>query len=221
MLVHLAPQMFACRKNEPCSLIDLTCAEFGLFLDGGKELTARRPYPNKDYLVACRKVGQKAMNGILIESQEPIREFTVVVRWAVAASHIATHRVRYIVLDDEYDTLSENMVLWYATHESCGGLESRWPEDYGYGTPATTQPRMEVFGRLNKDGDFSDVINDQGVLIERSEVFRLPTLQRQRVLNVERSFDPRIPAIETAFLATVPSKTNARPSGSASELVQS
>lgn len=199
MLVHLTPQIRACSTNEICSLIDVTSEELGFVLEGGKDLTARRPYPNKDYLVACRKVGQRAMNGILIELQEPIREFTVVTRWAVAASHIATHRVRYIVLDDDYDTISENMVLWYGTSESSGGFESRWPKDVEYSTPARTQPRMEVFPRLDRCGEISDKTDEQGAIIERSEVFRLPTVQRERVMDLKYSFDDRIPGIESAF----------------------
>ena len=45
------------------------------------------------------------MDGFLVETPQPLREFTVVTRWAVAASHTATHRLRYIVLDEEFDTL--------------------------------------------------------------------------------------------------------------------
>lgn len=199
MLIHLTPQVYAHHATEPCSLIDLSCSELGLFLKGGKELTARRPYPNKDYLVACRKVGQKAMNGILIETESPIREFTVVTRWAVAASHIATHRVRYIVLDEEHDAVSESMLLWYGTSECAGGFESRWPGITDHGTPARTQPRMEVFPRLDRCGEFSDLANEQGALIERSEVFRLPTIERERIMNPQFSLDKRLPSIESAF----------------------
>lgn len=66
MLIHLIPNILADRSHVPCSLVDLTSPELGLNLIGGKELTARRPYPNKHYLVACRKVGQKAVNGFLV-----------------------------------------------------------------------------------------------------------------------------------------------------------
>ncbi|RMR16853.1 hypothetical protein ALP90_200101 [Pseudomonas amygdali pv. ulmi] len=47
MIIHLSPSIYACPKTEPCSLIDLTCNELNIDLVGGKELTARRPYPNK------------------------------------------------------------------------------------------------------------------------------------------------------------------------------
>lgn len=199
MIIHLSPSIYACPKTEPCSLIDLTCNELNIDLVGGKELTARRPYPNKKYLVACRKVGQKAMNGILIESKTPVREFTVVTRWSVAASHIATHRVHYIILDEEYDAISENMVLWYATSESLGSYKSRWPGNEEYGTPATSQPRMEAYQRLRRVGPIRDVTDESGAVIERSEVFKLPTLQPERVLNSKLSYGDRTPSLEAAF----------------------
>lgn len=199
MIIHLTPQIYACPKTEPCSLIDLTCNELNIALVGGKELTARRPYPNKNYLVACRKSGQKAMNGILIDSKSPVREFNIVTRWAVAASHVATHRVRYIILDEEYDAISENMVLWSATSESLGSYKSRWPGNEEYGTPAMSQPRMEAFQRLQRVGAISDVTDASGAVIERSEVFKLPTLQPERVLNSKLSYGDRMPNLEAAF----------------------
>lgn len=185
MLIHLIPNILADRTNVPCSLVDLTCRELGLNLIGGKELTARRPYPNKNYLVACRKVGQKAVNGILVETQGALREFTVVTRWAVAASHIATHSVRYILADEEFDTVTEEMMLWSATHPSEGEYKSRYPIGLTYGSPLESQPRMEAFKRIKRVGEFTDQLDKHGAVIERSEVFRLPTIERDRL---SRSF---------------------------------
>jgi hypothetical protein len=74
MLLHIIPRLYASKENEPkCALIDLYCPELNLRLRDGIELVARRPYPNKNYLVACRKMGHKAMEGLLIETQERIR----------------------------------------------------------------------------------------------------------------------------------------------------
>jgi hypothetical protein len=197
MLIHLIPNILADRTDVPCSLVDLTCRELGLNLIGGKELTARRPYPNKNYLVACRKVGQKAVNGFLVETQGPVREFTVVTRWAVAASHIATHSVRYILADEEFDTVTEEMMLWSAPHPSQGEYKSRYPIGFTYGSPLESQPRMEAFKRIKRVGEFTDQLDKHGAVIERSEVFHLPTVERDRL---SRSFfGDRMPAIENAF----------------------
>jgi hypothetical protein len=197
MLIHLIPNILADRSHVPCSLVDVTSPELGLNLIGGKELTARRPYPNKHYLVACRKVGQKAVNGFLVETQGPVREFTVVTRWAVAASHIATHSVRYILADEEFDTVTEEMMLWSATHPSQGEYKSRYPVGVTYGSPLESQPRMEVFKRIERVGEFTDQLDMHGAVIERSEVFRLPTIERDRLST--SVFGDRMPAIENAF----------------------
>ncbi|GGM25445.1 DUF6012 family protein [Pseudomonas asuensis] len=197
MLIHLIPNILADRTYVPCSLVDLTCHEFGLNLIGGKELTARRPYPNKNYLVACRKVGQKAVNGLLIETPSPVREFTVVTRWAVAASHIATHSVRYIVVDDEFETITEAMMLWGAKHPSQCGYKPRYPNGFTYGSSLESQPKMEAFKRINRVGEFTDQLDNHGAVIKRSEVFRLPTIERERLTM--GSFVERIPSVESAF----------------------
>ncbi|WP_061289930.1 DUF6012 family protein [Azotobacter vinelandii] len=194
MLIHLTPRMFACPHTEPCTLIDLACDELGLMLKGDRELTARRPYPNPKYLVACRKVGRKAMDGFLVETPQPLREFTVVTRWAVAASHTATHRLRYIVLDEEFDALSENMLLW-----SYGDWKPRWPDHYKHLAPVQIQPRMEVSPQLENKREVVDRLDRQGFLIERSEVFRLHTIERDRLLNVDRHVMERIPSLDMAF----------------------
>lgn len=128
MLLHLVPRLFACRVNEPeCALIDFHCPALGLKLRNGIELVARRPYPNKHYLVACRKVGQKAMNGFLVETTERVREFTTLTRWAVGADRIVNHQVQYFVLDDELDAITDCMVLWSAMSPSLGGFPDAGP----------------------------------------------------------------------------------------------
>ncbi|MEH6688780.1 MAG: DUF6012 family protein [Halopseudomonas sabulinigri] len=195
MLIHLTPQIYANRATEPCALIDLKCPELGLDLKGGQELTARRPYPNKDYLVVCRNIGTKAINGFYVETNKPVRDFTVTTRWAVAANHIATHQVRYLVLDDEFDTITQKMVLWYATPE----YPSRFPLNLDYKTPARSEPKMEIGSRLDRAGDITDETNELGLLIKRSEVFRLPSIQRERVMSAMSGNDQRMPSLGDAF----------------------
>ena len=64
--------MFAPIRN--VALVDLQIDPLGIRLVGGDDLATRRPYPNKMYAVACRKQGQKAINGILIETAKPVEE---------------------------------------------------------------------------------------------------------------------------------------------------
>ncbi len=197
MLIHLKPSIYTDNPIGPCSLVDLTCHEFGLKLVGGKDLIAGRPYPNKNWLVAYRKIGRKAMNGFFIETQGFVREFNVITRWAVAANHIATHKVRYILTDDDFDTATEEMTLWGEFTPSFGGYKSRYPIGWNYGSPMQSEPRMDVLNEWDRVGDITDKVNQHGVLIERSEVFRLPTLERDRFTISH--FRHRMPSIESAF----------------------
>jgi hypothetical protein len=204
MLLHLIPRMYACRFNEPeCALIDFHCPALGLKLRNGIELTARRPYPNKRYLVACRKAGQKAMIGFLVETTERVREFTTITRWAVGADRIVNHQVQYFVLDDELDAITDHMVLWYGMSPGLGGFTRRWPSVANDWTPAAAQPRMELVSR-ERAGHYADRIDDAGRVIERAEVFQLHTVERERVLYRSTSdIYARIPTADMAFRATI------------------
>lgn len=204
MLLHIVPRLFACRVNEPqCDLIDVDCPALGLKLRNGIELVARRPYPNKHYLVACRKVGQKAMNGFLIETTERVREFTATTRWAVGGDRIVNHQVQYIVLDDELDAISENMGLWFSTCEGLGSWGNRWPDLPKEWTPAAAQPRMELVSRERK-GNYSDRINGRGQIVERSEIFQVRTIERERIeQRAGLILSDRIPHVDHAFRAAI------------------
>lgn len=204
MLLHIVPRLYASRANEPqCDLIDFHCPALGLKLRGGIELVARRPHINKNYLVACRKTGQKAMNGFLIETTERVREFTTLTRWAVGGDRVVNHQVQYFILDDELDAITECMVLWSAMSPSLGGFTRRVPFVAENWTPASAQPRMELVSR-ERDGHYADRVDDAGRIIERAEIFQLPTVERERVLyRSETSIYERNPTADMAFRATI------------------
>lgn len=91
-------------------------------------MIARRPHPNKNYLVAQRNKGRKAIIGILLETERSLDSFTVTTRWAVNAEQVITHEVEYLVLDHTNDLVSEYMVLWNAFVQNGQSYASRWPE---------------------------------------------------------------------------------------------
>jgi hypothetical protein len=202
MLIHTAPRFHTCEGSGPnVELVDLRIDELDVFLRGGKDLATRRPYPNRHYVVACRKVGQKAIDGILIESGAVVPAFTMVARWAVQARFIATHRVHYIVLDSDFDAVTDNMVLW----------ESRWPEAHKDSVPASSRPRMQLSldSLRSSQLDFS-VTSPQSY--ERVETFPVPTIERERLLS--REIDYRVPPIESAFTVPRSAASGRRSSGS-------
>ena len=203
MLLHLIPRLYIAEPESPrCELIDFNSPELGLKLRNGAELVARHPYPNKRYLVACRKMGRKAMDGILIETIERVYEFTTVTRWAVDADRVVNHQVKYSVLDNELDAITESMGLWYSSGPSLGGFSSRWPASVNW-TPAAGQPRMELTSR-ERAGCYSDRFDQSGRILVRDEVFQLHTVERERVLfGGEFDMYDRIPTADMAFQAAI------------------
>lgn len=203
MLIHLVPRMFACPVTESlCELYDFESPELGLKLSGDQDLIGRRPFPNKKYLVANRRVGRKAMNGFLIETKAPIRNFTTITRWNVIdRESVVSHRVTYRILDDEMDAITEDMTYWYAMSKALGGYAARWPEGRK-STPAQHQPSMELISR-ERSRRIVDSCDLDGLVMERAEEFVMHTVERERIVNRGNRDTDRIPDPATAFQAAV------------------
>ena len=201
MLIHITPTLFLAFHNYSCELVDLSVKEFGLVLKNERDIVARKPFPNKHYLVACRKTGRKAVGGILIESPLQTDSFTVITRWAVSASLVVTHKVNYVVMDRDFDAVSDNMMLWGEISQYV--KKWRCPNFVNGTTPSRAQPRMDIYpaslSGAERDGDVKDIIKN-GLIIERNEVFSLPTIEKVYLLN--STINERLPLIETAFEAS-------------------
>jgi hypothetical protein len=202
MLIHLIPKIFASQAAHPCELIDFSSPELDFTLLGGKDLMAKRPYLNKRYLVACRKAGQKAMDGVLLDIPTIPNMFSTVTRWMVNGEYEVNHEVVYLILDDEFDALSDDPMFWgsrcaYADKPERKG---RWPEGVN-GTVCTTWPYMEVTPRGNRAGDIFDILFDKRV-ISRVENFPMHTIERERLLEKMADPDQRFPALKDAFVLT-------------------
>lgn len=195
MLLHLRPRLLFPFKM--VDLIDFEVKQLGLCLKGNSDLTTRRPYPNKDYAVACRKQGHKAIDSIFIETNKLLEEWDTTARWAVNASIVVTHKVHYELLEHEFGAASDNSVLWYADSEELGGWSVRRPQWVRDMAPMITDPVMEIFPRDVKRPMTEDVI-EQGLIICRRQTFPMPTLERDRVIHTQVA--DRVPAAESAFL---------------------
>lgn len=199
MLIHLSPQFLLAKIPDKCSLLGIICPELGLRLTGGTDVVGRRPFPNKRYIVACRKEGGKPVHGLLIKANGHVPEFNVTTKWQSPDGLVLTHSVRHIVLDDEYDTVSENMLSWYAYGD--GEQQSRWPKDSVYTSPACSQPRMDFSPDCGRTGVIRDTLDANGRLVLREEIFRLHTVPRERVLKPEFKTGSRMPFLSEAFAA--------------------
>jgi len=197
MLLHITPQFYGPFRQ--VEILDLRLEPFGLNL-GMRDLAARRPYPNKHFVVACRRAGgRKAFDGMLIETRNHVEEFQYVARWVVNRSFLGVHEVHYKVLDRDFDAASDNMTLWSACCESLGGWSNRepsWAEDQA---PVRAEPKTEVkAGRLQRQGVFEDIRDEQsGWIACRRETLSMPTLERERILSSK--VEDRIPPLSSAF----------------------
>jgi hypothetical protein len=183
MLLHIRPRLYCPFRN--VALIDLEIEPLGIHLRGGVDLRVGRPYPNKWYSVACRKLGRKAMDGILIETPGPVNEFSCRARWAIQAELMVTHSVEYRVIDHDFDAASDSMILWSACCAELGGWSNRRPERRERDVPLVSEPVMEVVaGRVDVRRAAKDVIRG-GWIVERNESFAMPTIERERILQTK------------------------------------
>lgn len=204
MLYHFNPKLFAERKEHPdCGLIDFSCPELGITLLGdgyvkGADLTTRRPYPNKRFLVSCRNKGRAAVNGFLVETEKRLAKYTSIARWVIDCNRTATHIIDHIVLDEERDAVTEDLALCYATCPEIGGYDSRLPDIMAQWSPASSEPRLEITPE-NRNGIFSDKINEKGEIVERRETFYQHTIEKDRLIGPYHYTCGRRPSYEDAF----------------------
>jgi hypothetical protein len=197
MLLHIRPRLFY--PSREVTLVDVTIDALGLHLQGGSDLSVGRPYPNKHYTVAYRRMGRKALDGFLIETTPPVQEWRCTARWAVEAEVLVTHHVDYQLNDQDFEAASDNMMFWYACCEGLGGWASRMlPEVEGVGH-IYVEPTMEVIPGNPKKTPTQDRLDHRGRIVERHQKFRLPTIERDRLLST--NLVNRMPGPETPFRA--------------------
>jgi hypothetical protein len=197
MLLHIRPRFFT---RYEVALIDLEISPLGIHLRGGVDLATRRPYPNRWYAVACRKLGTKAIDGILIETGGRVDELHMTARWAVEASKAVTHRVHYKLLDHEFEAASDKTVFWRACCEELGGWSDRWPHGTKRQPSMACEPVMEVEpGSMKQQRSSRDIIDIRsGWIIAREETFSMPTIERERI--TETKLQTRMPPLTAAFV---------------------
>ena len=175
MLLHVRPRLY---MTEPvqADLVDVVIQPFGLKLRGGIDIKTCRPYPNKRYIVVCRKKGRKGADGILIEA-EPVDEFHVATRWAVAAELLLTHRVYYRLIDREFDFASDDMTLWRGDDR----YAARWPAWATGLPPVVAEPKMELLRPDDLRVMRTDFRDGSGHIVEHREEIHMPTIERERL----------------------------------------
>lgn len=198
-LLHIRPRFFANIPHleavelgdipslQDIQLDDLTVEPFGLKLTGGIELATRRPYPNKNYLVACRRQGTKmAVDGILLAFSSHVDHLHVTERWSIGAELITTHRIDYKIIDRDFDFASDDKTLWYGFGEWSNRAPA-WVGDKQYRYRVERDIKMELVGRLPIGQEPISVLKGdrfaRGFLIERRQELPMPTIERGRLMT--------------------------------------
>ncbi|MFN1619679.1 DUF6012 family protein [Vibrio rotiferianus] len=201
MLLHLVPQIMNRYSNVELELIDVQIPELNVTLTGGKELVVRKPFPNKSYHVACRKVGRKAVHGLFLEVDKQLTNFSVITRWKAKCAifiNTLTHRVNYTVADTDFDVISDDHTMQYAQFE----FESRWLTDFRIDPPVNTQPRMDLliceYHKRGENISLKDEYKDV-VMVNRVEDITLPTIEKERLMK-RGELDDRLPTLDQRFI---------------------
>jgi len=202
MLIHIRPRLFCPFKE--VSLVDLNIEPLGLRLSGARHLSAGRPYRNKHYSVAYRRGSRKAIDGILLSAPGLVKYLGYSARWAIAAEIVVTHKVRYVVLDQDFDAASDDMTVW-GKHSrqpgvsSLGDWENRdpaWARADGV-FPCNAEPAMEVLPRTDVRYLATTDVMEGNYISERRQEFHIPTIEKERMLGTW--LNTRMPDIASAF----------------------
>ncbi|HCE5941742.1 DUF6012 family protein [Pseudomonas aeruginosa] len=202
MLIHIAPRLLVPRSfSFACELIDVRVKEFGLLLAGGHDVVARQPFPNKRYYVACRNKGRKATKGLLIDVPGQVPYFTVITRWKIAGEIVVQHRVEYVVLDDEFDAVTDDPVLWNGLCFEMGDFPNRvtdvlLQQAKERGCPLGLSSPRATF----EPPSFDDRTRRPVSPVEICEQFRMPTIEPGRLLPRDNDIQSRLPSRELAFV---------------------
>lgn len=203
MLIHLVPKMFFKYSNR-ISIESLEIPKLNLFLSSN-DLVARKPFPNKQYYVACRRQGKKAIKGILIETNTHLDEFQVITKWAIEGENTVEHVVNYKIIDKDFTMMSDDFILMYASDSDVlGHFSSRWNTENEDFSPASGQPYMEFVDSIKKGEQFEGRVVDTLVFLnkiaKREEFISLPTIEVERFIQ-RGNRDERFPSIDDKFIA--------------------
>lgn len=205
MIIHLTPRYYNKYQDVLVDLIDVSIPELSLTLKAGTDLRVCTPFANKCYKVACRKKGRKAIDGILIKTDKPLHNFTVITRWVVNAE-ISTHQVHYHVADSDFNAVTTAQTMWNGW-QSITPFKNRTESESWQTLRDKSEPSMLTLPHdLGEDVDDTDWIYNEtdrdGIIRNRAEQIEIPTVEPER-LSLPISIAQRFPPPGDAFLADV------------------
>lgn len=194
MLFHIIPRFYANAGLNPkfVSLESVKINELDLVLKCGEEVVAKSPYPNKDYLVACKKKGKKAVDGILVDIGK-LREVTVITTWSYFLTEVV-HEVKYFILGDD---------LGFTTTDPVRHVFEAHPEEIKdfISRQSRIAPTMSFKPETYFFQSWTDrIVKDTtGCISELSSIVYVPTLTEHEFYNNKLLGNYRLPKLEDVF----------------------
>lgn len=197
MYIHLTPSFFLKFSNVSVELVDVQIPELDILLQNGREITVRFPSPNKRIHYVCRKKGRRGVQGILLNTDKPVSDITVISRWNVQGS-LTVHRV-HMHIEGTDDAATDCIHLW--SGEAGRPFGDKTPVCAKEWMPAACQPRMTVTAADKFSGRETAIwrkVDPRGIIREQTEFFTAATVEPER-LQRDRSWTDRLPDFEDAF----------------------
>lgn len=191
MYLHIVPTLYHLIANK-CRLESVAVPELDFEIKG-EALSSGKPYPNKRMNVGMQK-GRKAMIGLILQCDKPVSHFTTISKWGIEDVGVIEHQVKTIVMDSEFDLVSQYMYLSI-------GLDERKPRlhcSYHNSTLNKIQPMMESYRSGEAVNTLPHDVWDNNILRSRKETLLLHSLQTER-LSEYRFLSDRIPQLSSAI----------------------
>ena len=174
MLIHITPT-FHDPLSKIFSIESVYLKEFG-FAVPKENLIGRYPWPNKQMKVGCRKIGKKAMLGLLFNVPVDIEKVTVVSRW-VSGGFEVEKTVEYIFnnFEDDQSIATDHPLAW-----PNGAFYPSWAQDM---SPA--QMRRKASAQI--DGE--DEVLGYEILSARSDDLYQEMIMGGRIPSIKDAFE--------------------------------
>ncbi|HFS1364686.1 DUF6012 family protein [Klebsiella michiganensis] len=191
MYIHLVPTLYHVISNK-CRLESVTIPELEFEIKGD-ELSSGKPYPNKRLNVGMLK-SRKAMVGLLLKYDDKVTNFTTDYKWDIEGIGVVQHQVNIIVLDSEFDLVSQYIGLNIGLDE----WKPRLHHSYHNVAPVKIQPMMESYRSGEAINQLPQDVWVRDILRSRKETLLLHTLQSERISSYG-FFIERLPSLESAI----------------------
>ena len=191
MYLHLVPTIYHIISNK-CQLESVRIQELEFEIKGDA-LSCGRPYPNKRLNVGMLK-NRKAMVGLLLEYDKQISQFTTEYKWAIENIGVVQHNIKTIVLDSEFDLISQCIGLNIGLDE----WKPRLHPSYHKVAPVKIQPMMESYRTGEAVNKLQHDVWANNALLFRTETLLLHTLESERLSRYSFFID-RLPQLGSAI----------------------